>query len=89
MAGIVLAPTNSIALLTGASVSRKITDDETHRHGSISATEAASPRLALTGEVVLRLPSVFIRTVRAPDTRAGFQTVSLTWWAMPKTGARG
>ena len=62
----VLTPATGIAPLTGVTDHPKMTRDETHRQSSTSATKAASPRLALTGEVVLRLPSVFIRTVGVP-----------------------
>ena len=65
-AEMILTPINSLALLTGATDHETMTADDKHIDGSTSATYAASPRLALTGEVVLRLPSVFIRTVRAP-----------------------
>ena len=61
-----LTPTKGIAPLTGVSVSATLTADEARTQCSTLATDAASPRLALTGEVVLRLPSVFIRTVGAP-----------------------
>jgi hypothetical protein len=61
-----LTPTKSIVLLTGATDHVTMTADETHSKCSTPATKVASPRLALTGEVALRLPSVFIRTVGVP-----------------------
>ena len=67
-----MTPTNDLASLTGATDHATMTADETYRDCSTPATSDANPSLALTGEVVLRLPSVFIRTVRAPDERAGF-----------------
>ena len=61
-----LTPTKSVAPLTGAPIMDTMTADENPYECSIPATKVASPRLALTGEVALRLPSVFIRTVRVP-----------------------
>ena len=63
---IILTPTKSIAHLTGATDHAIMTVDEAYSKCSTPATNAASPRLARKGEVVLRLSSVFIRTIGVP-----------------------
>ncbi len=62
----VLTPIKGIAPLTGATSHATMTVHETHIKCSTPATHAASPRLARKGEVALRLPSAFMRTVGVP-----------------------
>lgn len=86
-----MTPTNDLASLTGATDHATMTADETYRDCSTPAASDANPSLTLTGEVVLRLPSVFIRTVRAPvESRIPNSLIDVVGYAQDwRTGLDG